>query len=311
MANDVSVKTKTKKVSNSKTKTQSDEKEKLKKQKSQASVKAKAEQEKNKKKIEEAKAKAEEEKKKDYSEEIKFAKSVVNQVSKTKKGPGFLVGILIGIVIGFLLATFLGFGSIKNSITGQVNEGKETVDEVIDEHFTGYTALDFKNVVLGAAVEHQELIVMEQPLEVETEITKAGLGNLTIFSKVKNVTYAGTGVYTVDMSNIDEQHIDVDMNNKIVKIKIPHTVLQYVNLDVENIQFEDTEKGLLALGDLSLTAEQTNSIEQSVRNSMKERLDSEDLYAEADEFAILKTWQIFQPLISAVSPEFIVETVFE
>ena len=47
-----------------------------------------------------------------------------------------------------------------------------------------------------------------------------------------------------------------------------------------------------------------------VHDAMKERLDSEDLYAEADRFAKLKTWEIFQPLVTAVSPMYKVEMEF-
>ena len=36
-----------------------------------------------------------------------------------------------------------------------------------------------------------------------------------------------------------------------------------------------------------------------------------EIFEQADEFAKLKTWQIFQPLVTSVSPEFVVEMVIE
>ena len=318
MADKLNIKTSASKVNNDKTKAQSDELAKLKKLKSEAASKAKDEQAKAKKNAEEAAAKLAASKassKANNEELINLAASAISKASKSKSKKfsfsSLIAGLLIGVVIGFVLATVLGLGNVSNLLSDKINDGKESVDEIIDENFLSYSALDFKNVIVGKAVEHQELIVMEQPLEVETTITKSGLANLEIFSKVKNIKYSGRGVYIVDMSKIDEDHIDVDMDQKLVTIKIPHTILKDVILDVDKIQFDDTEKGFLAFGDLSLTSEQQNEIEVSVKNTMNETLNDPDFFKQADEFATLKTWQIFQPLVSAVSPEFVVEMVFE
>ena len=310
----VNIKTSGKKVTNEKTTKQEKELESLKKQKEEADLKAKQAQKENEENR--AKQKAEQEKKlveqkakeKNNEEVLNLAKSAISSVSKSKKSKGFIPGIIIGVIIGFVLSTLLGFG---NMLTNEVNEGKENVDEIIDETFLGYTAVDFENAILGKASEHQELIVMEQPILVETKITKAGLGNLEIFSKVKEVTYAGTGVYTVDLSKIDSDHIKVDMDEKIVKVTIPHAFLQYVNPDLEGAKFEDTEKGLLAFGDLSLTVEDQNKLQQAVEKEMRNQLDTKQLKAQADEIARFKTWEIFEPLITAVSNEFKVEVVIK
>ena len=313
MAN-IDIKTNSKKVSDAKTAAQEKELEALKKQKAEADAKAKQAQKDNEAKRAEQKAAqekklAEQKAKEENKEEMmNLAKSAISSVGKSKKSKGFIPGVIIGVIIGIVLSTVLGLG---NLLTNEVNEGKETVDEILDESLLGYTALDFENVILGKASEHQELIVMEQPILVETKITKAGLGNLEIFSKVKDVTYSGTGVYTVDLSKIDANHIKVDMDKKTVEVTIPHAVLQYVNPDLQGAKFEDTEKGLLAFGDLALTTEQQNEIEISVKNTMSQTLNNKEFFDQADEFAKLKTWQIFQPLVSAVSNEFIVEMEFE
>lgn len=303
---DINIKTNTSKVKNEKTNKQDKDLENLKNQKKEALEKAKQARVEAEEKRKLAQEKKKEESTIDSKEVIDLASKVIKKSSKS--GSGFIKGIIVGVIVGFVLSTLLGFSGL---ITNEVNEGKETVDEVIDETFFGYTALDFENVILGEASEHQELIVMEQPILVETQITKAGLGNLEIFSKVKNVTYAGTGVYTVDLSKIDKDHIKVDLENKSVEITIPHTVSQYVNPDLDNAKFEDTEKGLLAFGDLALTVEDQNTLEKAVRDAMIKELDTTDLKKQADDIAIYKTWQIFQPLIASVSNEFVVEVVIE
>ena len=94
-------------------------------------------------------------------------------------------------------------------------------------------------------------------------------------------------------------------------IRIPHTYLQYVVPDLEATEFEDTEKGLLAFGDIKMTTEEQNELERSVEEAMRERLDQPDRYEEADTLALLKTYEIFQPLVTTVSREYVVEMVFD
>lgn len=309
MGNDLNIKTKSSKVENEKTKSQDEELAKLKKAKEEADKKAKE--------LATTKQITKEETKQESNnneELVNLAKSIIETTKTNKKKTkitfGFFKGLIIGAIVGFLLATVLGFSGIGDKLFDTLNSSKENADQLIDEHFFSYTALDFQDAILGEASKKQELIVMEQPVKVSTTVTKSGLGNLEIFSKVKNIAYNGTGVYTVDMSKINKDHIDVDLDNKKVTVYIPHAILQYVNLDLENVEFEDTEKGLLAFGDLALTTEQVNEIEQSVKNSMHEELDTKELYEKADEFAKMSTWQMFQPLVSAVSSEFIVDMEF-
>ena len=113
------------------------------------------------------------------------------------------------------------------------------------------------------------------------------------------------------MSAIDADHIEVDLEQKQVTIRIPHSCLQYINADLDKTEFEDTEKGLLTFGDIKLKTEDQNRLLQAVQNSMKEKLTEEEQYKMADEYATMSTWQMFQPLITAVSPEFVVEIEFD
>ena len=227
---------------------------------------------------------------------------------KTAKGGGiasFLRGLLVGLLAGAAIVYFLILPRLlPQPVTDQpvtVEDADVTID---NDGFFGYTAADFQDAVLGGASEHQELIVMEQPLSVSTTITRAGLGNLPIFSKMKDITYYGTGVYTVDLSGLDAAHIIVEEDQFTVRILVPHAVLQYVNAELEKTEFEDTEHGLLAFGDIKMTAEETKVLENAVYDSMREKLSEQEILEEADRFARLKTWEIFQPLVTAVSPAY-------
>ncbi len=203
------------------------------------------------------------------------------------------------------MSTVIGFNPLST-----VETTKDNADKLIDETFFGYTAADFKEAIIKKAISTQELIIMKQPLEIETTITKAGLGGLEIFSKTKSVTYSATGEFTVNLSEIDEDHIEVDEENKKVTVFIPHAVLHSTVINYDEMKFDDTEKGLLAFGDIHLTVEDQTELEKSVKAEMETRLNKEDILNSADEFAIMNTWQIFQPLVSAVSPEYTVEVEF-
>lgn len=285
--------------------------------------------EERKRQEEEARAKAKEEErlrkeqeKKEKEQQAKTEQAIAAGVGiaaaalkSTKNRFNFLKGLLIGLAVG-ILGTFLYMKARQIEIP-QMPDLVETAIPLDDHDVTlenedwhGFTAADFSNAVLGAATKHQEMIVMEQEMKIDTTITKSGLGNLAIFSKIKNITYHGTGVYTIDLGKVDKDHIVVDELNRNVTIYIPHSTLQYVNPDLEATEFQDTSNGLLSFGELKLEMEDANRLEVSVVQSMRETLDTKENLELADRYASLTTWELFQPLITAISPEYKVNIEF-
>ncbi|MCH4208444.1 MAG: DUF4230 domain-containing protein [Solobacterium sp.] len=217
---------------------------------------------------------------------------------------GLGIGLATGLIIGFCGPKLISNNQKKPEVTA-VEEPAESHDVILEDNgILGYTAADFKDAVAGKATKQKQLVVMEQDLHETTTFTQAGLANLSIFSMYKDVTYYATGVYTVDLQNIDQYHITVDDDTKTVTILIPHAVLQYVTPDLSKTEFEDTSKGLLAFGDIELTAEEQNQLEQSVINTMTDTFNEETYTTLADKYAKLSTWEIFQPIVSSVSPEY-------
>ena len=315
--NELKVSAKAKTVSNAETKKKEAELEASKKKQAEAKEKAEAARKEASKKKEESEKKTTSTKKEssqvldsDTEKLLAEGAAAAGSVLLAKKNKGFFSGFIIGAIVGALLVGILCVG-FKDALFGKVETTKETADEVLDETFTGYTAVDFQDAILGEAEQHQEVIVMEQPLEITTTITKAGLGGLKIFSKVKTINYAGTGVYTVNMKGFTKDNVTVDEDSKTVTVKIPHSTLQYTNIDYDKVEFDDTEKGLLAFGDLSLTTEQQNTLEKSIQDAMKEKLETDELFSKADEFAQMSVWNMFQPLVTAISPEYVLEVEFE
>ena len=237
-------------------------------------------------------------------------------IAAVKKGgsSGFWKGALMGLIAGVLITVLVGRYIVTSTVSNSLNDTLSNlsddlelpnhVGEMLDNYFTGFSEIDFEEALLAAPEGHQELIVMEQPVQIATTITKAGLANLPFFKKSKTITYYGTGVYTVDLKRVDEERIEVDTEEKTVTVKVPHARLQYVEPDYDKIEIEDTEKGFLTFTDLSLTVEQQNEIEKAVMADMEDYLLQDELLAQADEFAVMKTWDTYQPLVTTVSPEY-------
>lgn len=221
----------------------------------------------------------------------------------------FVVGLIVGLVAG-IIAT----GLVVRAMSSKPHTSEEVapiVDNVVEEHFAGYTAVDFQDAIMGEASGRSELIVMDKPVQYSTTLKQEGPWNWEIFRKTKAITYHGTGVYTVDLSGIQKDKIVFDEDAKTITLKVPHSVLQYVNPDYDKIEFEDTEKGFLAFTDIKLTTEQQNELEKVVKEGMTEILSDAETFEEADEFAVMKVWDIFQPVVTSVSPEYKLVVEFE
>ena len=184
-----------------------------------------------------------------------------------------------------------------------------TVAELSESAVMGNTSADISNAILGEARQKQELVVWEQDVEVDSEISQA-LANLAIFEKTKRVHSFGTGVFTVDMSSVDEAAIDVDEQKRVVTISIPHTQLQYITKDLEKTEFEDTQHAVLGFGDVKLTQEQQNLLEQSIEDAMRTELESEQCFADADAAALLVVYDVYQPLIAQIDDTYTLEVKF-
>ena len=139
----------------------------------------------------------------------------------------------------------------------------------------------------------------------------AGLFNLEIFSKSQILVYYGTAVYTVDLSEISASDITYNSTTGKVTIRIPHAKLEPINLHPEDMEIGNTEKGLLAFGDIKLTYEEQKKIASMAIEVMEEELAEQQISLEADKFAKQAVWELFQPVISNVSPYASLEILFK
>jgi hypothetical protein len=232
--------------------------------------------------------------------------ALLGGLAKGKKGKKPKLGMLLVIVVVAIIA-FMFFRPQLMALFG----GSLIPDSLAPDEVMGYNSIDFQEAILGEARERSALIVWEQDVQVDSEISNA-FANLSFLKKTKMIHTFGTGKYTVELGGIDNDHIKVDDDAKTVTITVPHSVLDSVSIFPEQTTFEDTEHTLpIKIGDIKLTQEQQNELDKSIDTTIREELNKPEHFAKADEVAIVTIQEIFQPLVTAVSDQFEVLVVQE
>ena len=228
-----------------------------------------------------------------------------------KKGSNRIVSFLIKVVLVIVVISLvpLAFSNINpfSKLADQFSQEKdvEGYDLTLENNgIFGYKAADFAEVILGDSTQLKLLEVYQQEMSEMVSMTKAGFMNWKIFSKSKYYTFHGTATYTIDLSDLNEKSISLDEENNTVILKIPHaTVLnKNMNIPVEEMEVGDTEKGLLAFGDLNLSDDEIKEVVKEAKSKMKEKLASDNIQDCADNVGKMVIWEIYQPLISKAFP---------
>ena len=231
--------------------------------------------------------------------------SIGKDFVKTVFGKLILPTLLILAVMMLVLPKFsINNYSFKNLFKKE--EAVENHDLTLENYgFFGYKAADFAEALLGDKSQLKKLEVLSYKISDVVTVVDAGLGDLSIFSKTKIVTYNGTAVYTVDLSQINEAGFELDKDGRILTMKIPHAVLEPINIQSSDIEFGETETGLFACGELKLSMEQMAAIQTAAQTKMEEKLIKEDIAAEADKFAKKAVFEIFQPMLNKIAWGFV------
>ena len=227
----------------------------------------------------------------------------------------FLIGALVGVLCLTLFVANVHRRSFQETLKSLFTKETpvEDHDLTLDNYgIFGYTVADFEEAVLGDATELKKLEVYSVEVSDLTTLTKTGLGKFKIFSKYQYVTYHGNAVYTVDLSQIDKGCIAVDEETKTVTLTVPDVVLEPINIPSENIEFGDVERGsFLAFGSMKFTPEEQAEVESNAKERMVEKLKNENAADQARTAAKHSIWEIFQPVISGVNPEYKLVVEFE
>lgn len=212
--------------------------------------------------------------------------------------------LLVVLIIGgaITISNFSGrFDSIKEELTSFEAQAESHDLVVENDGILGYTAADFEKAILGDQMSTSKLEVMRQEMSDVVTITDTGFANWSALTKTQLITYHGTAIYTVDLSELSSSDIEFNEDEKTITVRIPHVQLEPINIQSSDIEFGDVSKGLLAFGDIEVTPEQMAEIQTMAQDKMVEKINEQKISDKADDFAKMNVWKNYQPVINSVA----------
>ena len=178
----------------------------------------------------------------------------------------------------------------------------EEADLVLEnDGILGYTAANFQEAILGDDEQLKKLEVYKIEVSDAAQLVNTGLANIKAFTKTQLITYHGVATYTVDLQGLSADDITLDEEAMTVHIRIPKVVLEPININEEDIEFGDVERGLLGLGKMQISPEDMAKVQGEARNKMMEKLENENTLEVAERFAKMSVWEIYQPIVNTVT----------
>jgi hypothetical protein len=218
--------------------------------------------------------------------------------------------VSVVLIIGLVLGGFNWYRQYKRDTA--ILKSVEGYDLTVNNNgILGYTAVDFADVVVGSSQRQALLIVDEQELSVPSVITQAGLFKLGIFSKNQSVVYNGTAQYTIDLSKITADKIEVDAPNHTITVTVPYPQLHTVIFNPANTVFGDTEKGLLAFGDIKMTLQDSSAIEAEAITKLEEKANDPAILKKAEDYGRYALRDFYEAAIDSITQSYKVKIVFE
>lgn len=197
---------------------------------------------------------------------------VKNKIIKKR----YVIWTLLCLTIGFYLSYRIFVVPNKEGSLQKVPVAVHNLSDVKNV----FKKLKIKDVLVKDIHESQELITTEIILE-DTITWDESWGNMDIFKKLQRIHISGTGIYTVDLKNINNESITVDNKLKIINVKIPSPKAKTVSIDEEKTKYESVEKGFLRFGDIKLLPEEHQIIMQEAKEKMKSTMIDKKNYDKA------------------------------
>ena len=214
------------------------------------------------------------------------------------------------LLLAILIAALFLYPRIQAFFAPKIDfTAPDSLSGLLPDPTMGYNKIDFSNAILGESRTKSDFVVLEQDVTVSTRVSQA-LANLALFEKSQVIRSYGMGVYVVDLSALTENDVAVDETLASVTIQIPHATLSYVTVDLDKTEYEETQKALFAFGEIKLTSEQTNILEQNIEDAMREQLTAQDMQEKADAHALSQVQALFEPIVQSVAPNYVVNIEF-
>jgi len=223
--------------------------------------------------------------------------------------------ILRAISIALLLASLLIIiisVTRKSENISAYDDGVEMVDPNTIILSNSGVRVSFSDVILSKPSETRKLVVFEQEGTVSYKIEDRMFDFLDWepSKKYQTVQYTGKGSFVIELDQLGKSNIVEDAQNHTVTIKIPHPVLDTIEIDPNEVEIGDKQSGFLAIGDIKLTLSDYNKIEKELRKRLKEKFDVYSNGQQADDLALKAVYEIYNPVVKAVDSDYELKVEF-
>lgn len=175
--------------------------------------------------------------------------------------------MILCLIIGFTVA-------YKIYVTPKADSNSWTITKTTD----GSKKFISKETLITQIKQKQKLITTEVNLNEKMTIDNSW-GNLSIFKKIQNIDFVGSGVYVVDLYSINSNNIII--NKDSISITLPKPSVEMITLNEEKTIYETPENGLLRFGDIKLSTEEHQQLMSTVKDKMKNKMMEDEYYNKA------------------------------
>ncbi len=210
------------------------------------------------------------------------------------------------IIFGIIAALVLFFSGFAAHAMLTKPEKYEVPEETVVEK------THFRTAFIEEVRTKQELITLEVDLSEEIVLDDSWT-NWDIFKKNQQIEYKATGLFTVDLGEIEDDSILIDDERKIVQVKLSAPTVKSVQLDEDKTEYFAVENGLLrSTSEIKLTASEQQKLMKQIKAVMLEEMNSLELTEQAKESARASVTHLYQSILQKVDAgDYTVEVIFD
>ena len=214
--------------------------------------------------------------------------------------------VVLAISCVFMIIWAMKYGKNQKSSTEIMSDGMKQIDENTFYLEDSGVTVHFSDVILSKQNEQRKLIVCTQDASITEKLEKKLIEKIDFdcLKKTQSVKYSATGEFVVDLDKITKKDIIENKEDKTITIKIEHPYVEIIEIDPEKIIAGDTDEGLFARGEITLSVANYKKIESKIRNRIKEKLESKENIEEANDNAIEQVKGVYEPIIKAIDSDY-------
>ena len=202
-----------------------------------------------------------------------------------------------------VLCIILGFGVAYKLYVAPSSSNSWTISKTQD----GSKKYISKETLVSDIKQKQKLITTEVELK-ETITVDNSWGDWTIFKKIQNINFVGTGIYSVDLSNLSSKSLDI--KNNIITVTLPYPAVEMINTDPDKTSYEKTDNGILRFGEIKLSTEDQQLLQKTVESKMKDKMLETQYYDTAISNSEKSMVNLIKSIVNSTNPSYTIKIKF-